>query len=85
MACGCFPIAGDIESIREWITHGENGFLVDPGNPEALGRAIVQAISNPGLRQRAAELNLEIVRERAEYQKCMRSAEEFYQQVLASN
>jgi glycosyltransferase involved in cell wall biosynthesis len=26
MACGCFPVAGDLESIREWIKHGENGF-----------------------------------------------------------
>ena len=31
MACGCFPIAGDIESIREWITPGKNGMLIDPG------------------------------------------------------
>ena len=22
MACGCLPVAGDLESIREWITHG---------------------------------------------------------------
>ena len=30
MALGCFPIAGDIESVREWITPGVNGILVDP-------------------------------------------------------
>ena len=40
LACGCFPIAGDIESLREWITPGENGLLVDPGDPEALAEAI---------------------------------------------
>src|SRR5581483_12442875 len=27
MACGAFPIATDIEANREWIAHGENGFL----------------------------------------------------------
>ena len=33
MACGCFPVAGDLESIREWIENGRNGLLVDPGQP----------------------------------------------------
>ena len=30
MACGCIPVAGDIESLREWITPGLNGLLFDP-------------------------------------------------------
>ena len=78
MACGCFPIAGDIESIREWITNGENGLLVNPLDPAALAEAILTAISQPELRHQARERNLQLVRERAEYQQVMRSAEEFY-------
>ena len=27
MTIGCFPVAGDIESLREWITPGVNGLL----------------------------------------------------------
>ncbi|RPH74349.1 glycosyltransferase, partial [bacterium] len=30
IACGCFPVAGDLESIREWITPDANGLLFDP-------------------------------------------------------
>ena len=82
MACGCFPIAGDIESIREWITPGENGLLVDPGDPEALAGAILEAIGQPKLRRQAGERNLELVGERAEYGKCMREAEEFYRKLV---
>ena len=33
MACGCLPVAGDLESIREWIKDGENGLLVDATDP----------------------------------------------------
>ena len=33
MACGCLPVAGDLESLREWITPGQNGLLVDPNDP----------------------------------------------------
>jgi glycosyltransferase involved in cell wall biosynthesis len=82
LACGCFPIAGDIESLREWISPGENGLLVDPGDPRALADAIVQAISKPELRQAAREKNLRMVKERAEYRKCMGMVAEWYQRVI---
>jgi glycosyltransferase involved in cell wall biosynthesis len=82
LACGCFPIVGDIESLREWITPGVNGLLVDPGDPNALARAILTAISHPELLQRAREQNLQLVNERAEYGKVMRAAEEFYSSVI---
>jgi glycosyltransferase involved in cell wall biosynthesis len=85
MACGCFPIAGDIESIREWITEGENGLLIDPGNPSTLAEAIVSAIKNKDLRHRAAGLNQQIIHERAEYARNMARAEEFYQTVIGKS
>jgi hypothetical protein len=78
MACGCFPIVGDLESLREWITPGVNGLLVDPGNPEGLAKAIITAIENVRLRQQAFESNLQLVKERAEYEKTMKLAEDFY-------
>jgi glycosyltransferase involved in cell wall biosynthesis len=82
MACGCFPIAGDIESLREWITPGVNGFLVDPLNPQALATAILEIIAQPDLQSQARERNLHLVKERAEYGASMRAAEDFYRQLL---
>ena len=81
MACGCFPVAGDIESLREWITPGENGFLVNPADPQALAEAILAALGDAGLRARAARQNARIIAERANYQRCMEQAEEFYENV----
>ena len=82
MACGVFPVCGDLESIREWITHGENGLLVDPTNPKLLADAIVWALKDSELRKRAAKINADIVAERADYARNMKKAEEFYQQVV---
>ncbi|RJP47170.1 MAG: glycosyltransferase [Anaerolineaceae bacterium] len=79
LACGCFPIAGDLESIREWITDGENGLLIDSGSPSALANAILQAIKDKDLRVKAAGLNREIIATRAEYARNMARADEFYQ------
>jgi glycosyltransferase involved in cell wall biosynthesis len=82
MACGAFPVAGDLESLREWITPGVNGLLVDPGDPRALADAILQGLLQPDLRQRARQVNLQLVSDRAEYGDVMRRAADFYQQMV---
>ena len=81
MACGCFPIAGDLDSIREWIQDGVNGLLIDSGNPSALAEAIIKAIKDKDLRAQAAGLNQKIIADRAEYARNMARVEEFYQRV----
>jgi glycosyltransferase involved in cell wall biosynthesis len=78
MASGCFPVVGDLESLREWITQGENGLLVDPADPAALLQAVLTALRDPGLRQQAGAINARLIADRAEYQGCMRQAREFY-------
>ena len=82
MACGCFPVVGDIESLREWITPGVNGLLVDPANPQALAEAVLVALEQPDLRQRAAAHNVELIAERAEYGRVMLQAEALYKQLI---
>jgi glycosyltransferase involved in cell wall biosynthesis len=82
MACGCFPTAGDLESIREWITPRKNGLLFDSTQPQSIADAIIHAIENKNLREKAAGLNREIISARAEYKSNMMRAEDFYNTVL---
>jgi len=82
MACGCFPLAGDLESIREWITPNENGLLFDSTDPQSIAVAILKAIENKSLRRNAAGLNREMIATRAEYTQNMHRVEKFYEQVL---
>jgi glycosyltransferase involved in cell wall biosynthesis len=84
MACGCFPVAGDLESIREWITHGKNGLLVDSSSPRAIADGILSALESKNLREQAAGLNAEIIAARADYQNCMAQVEAFYQKVIGA-
>ncbi|GAB4528738.1 MAG: hypothetical protein Fur0018_15000 [Anaerolineales bacterium] len=79
LACGCFPIAGDIESLREWITPGVNGLLVPPDDPDALAEAILRALDDAALRAAARQHNQALIRERAAYGAGMRRAETFYE------
>jgi len=85
IACGCFPVAGDLESIREWITPNENGLLFDSNDPRSIAEAIIHAIENQNLRKKAAGLNREIISARAEYESNMLKAEEFYKSVIGKS
>lgn len=78
MACGSFPVVGDIETMYEWITPGENGLVVPPGDPQALAQAVIRALDDSGLRARAARRNQEIIAERAEYAASMIQARTLY-------
>ncbi len=82
LACGCFPIAGDIETLREWITPGMNGLLVPPGDPQALANAILTTLAQPILRSRAREINLQMIRDRVDYARVMPQAHDFYKSLI---
>jgi glycosyltransferase involved in cell wall biosynthesis len=82
IACGCLPVAGDLESIREWIIPDENGLLFDSNDPHSIANALVTAIENKNLRDKAAGLNQKMITARAEYVRNMQRAEEFYGQVV---
>ena len=81
IACGCFPVAGDLESIREWITPGENGLVCEATNPQSIAAAILKAIENKRLRQTAAGLNRTMIATRAEYKSNMQRAAGFYEEI----
>ncbi len=84
MACGCLPVAGDLESIREWIKPGRNGLLVDPDDPASVAAGILEGLENESLRHQAAGENLNVINERAGYARCMATAERFYQRITAA-
>jgi glycosyltransferase involved in cell wall biosynthesis len=82
MAIGCLPVVGDIESTREWVEDGKNGFVVDPGDPGLLAEAILKGLGNADFRKNAVKVNTEIIRERAERGKVAEQVIGFYREVI---
>ncbi len=82
MACGSLPILGDIESAREWIEHGKNGLLVNPRDPHALAKAILDGLNQPELRHNAAVINQEIIKKRASLEATRPLINDFYSKFL---
>ena len=85
MACGTFPVVGDLQSIREWIEDGKNGTLVDPASADQVAMAIARALEDVEMRERAAAENIRLIEQRADYEQGMRRAHAFYEEVLASD
>jgi glycosyltransferase involved in cell wall biosynthesis len=82
MACGCFPVVGNIESMREWIQDGVNGCLVNADSLQSIANGIISALGSPSLRKAAAKQNARLVFERAEQGQSMTRAEAFYKNVI---
>jgi len=81
MALGCLPVCGDLPSIREWITPGENGLLIDPADPQALADAILQALGSAEMQEKAAEMNQEIIKKKAGIEQVRILMRKYYQDV----
>lgn len=75
MAFGCFPVVGNIESMREWIQSGVNGYLMDAADARSIADAIIQAINQPALRKKAAKYNAALIAERADLTTNMKRVE----------
>jgi glycosyltransferase involved in cell wall biosynthesis len=83
MAVGLFPIVTDIPANREWITDGENGRLVPPGEATRLAVAIIDAWRDSDLRQRAREHNARIIAARGRWVESMRPVHELFDRLCA--
>ncbi len=52
MALGCACVVTDTEGIRELITHGKSGFIVDnSAKPQEVAAFVSRVFSEPGLRE----------------------------------
>ena len=65
MAMGSFPIQTCTACADEWIVDGESGFIVPPDNPAEIAEKIVRALDDDALVDRAAKINGQTIRERA--------------------
>jgi glycosyltransferase involved in cell wall biosynthesis len=78
MWLGGIPLNGDLAPIREWITHGENGYVFPMHDPEGIARVFAQALEDRPKHHEFRARNQAIIRERADYQPCMAEVENIY-------
>ncbi len=62
MACGCPVIASKFGGIRNAITHGKDGLLIDPGNEEEFGEAIKSLLNDEKIRRTIGKAGSVLIR-----------------------
>jgi glycosyltransferase involved in cell wall biosynthesis len=78
LASGAFPVVTDIPSNREWITDGDNGFLVPIDEAGILASRILDAIRNRDFLEKSQSDNLLIVERKAFWPTNIKKLEEIY-------
>lgn len=61
MAMGRPVVTTDVAGCRMAVDHGENGFVVDPGDTEGLARAMTHFVGEPKLREAMGYISRKIV------------------------
>ena len=64
LACGLPCVASDTGGIPEWLIDGENGYLVPPGDKEALAEKLTLVLSSNELRERFSEYGQRFVEDK---------------------
>ncbi|MBM4124935.1 MAG: glycosyltransferase, partial [Nitrospira sp.] len=80
MACGAVPVLSRLPQYAELVSHGVNGFLVEP-HPDDLAEMLCHLLSDAGIRERMAGYNRAVVEELADQDKEMARMERCYRQL----
>ena len=73
MSCEALVIGSDTEPVREVITHGQNGLLVDFFKIEEIAEAVSHALSNPEDFMEIRKNARKSVKEKYDLPKCLKA------------
>ncbi|MBN1274282.1 MAG: glycosyltransferase family 4 protein [Candidatus Aminicenantes bacterium] len=82
MACGCFPILGDLPQYKEIISNKKTGIIVPLNDPESLAEAMVWTVKNPEALHHAAISNRRKVEDIADKNKEIHAMLDIYKKYL---
>jgi glycosyltransferase involved in cell wall biosynthesis len=81
MGSGAFPIVTDIPSNREWISPGQNGFLVPANEEKLLAKKIIDAIRDRALLEISRKENLSLIEEKVLWSVNIEKIKKMYSQL----
>lgn len=82
MAVGLPVITTHVGGIPDIIKDGENGFLIQPRDVDALKEKILMLVNNKELREEMGRKNRELVKEKYSWDKIAEKIREVYDEVL---
>ena len=78
MAAGKAVIATSVGGVPELITDGVNGFLVQPGDAEALAGAMIKLAEDPGVSRKMGQIGEKLAQEKFDIKIMAKEYEKLY-------
>jgi glycosyltransferase involved in cell wall biosynthesis len=85
MACGLPVVVTELEGNMEWIKNQMNGFLFPKKDFKILADRIIYLLRNEDTRKKFSAVNMQIVKDRADYEKEMSKMEDLYKELAGNN
>lgn len=82
MAAGLPMVATDVGGNREAIVDGETGFIVPPGDPDALADRLIRLLEEPLLGQKMGRAGRQRIENHFTLDRMVRETERFYDEIL---
>jgi glycosyltransferase involved in cell wall biosynthesis len=82
MALGTPVVATAVGGVPSVVRPGETGILVQPGDPEAMARAILHALDHPAETRRHVEAARRLVADTYSLERMVRAYEDLYRSLL---
>ena len=85
MACGLPVVITDSGENREWVSNGENGFVVPIKNPKLLAEKIIYLLKDEDRRVKFGKFSREIIKKRNDYYREMSGMEDIYNELIKND
>lgn len=82
MACGIFPLVSRIASNQAWLDDGKTALMFECSDPQELAEQIIRVSSDNQLHRNAAQINRDLVEQKADRTTNMLRLEEWYYRIL---
>jgi glycosyltransferase involved in cell wall biosynthesis len=82
MASGTPVVASRLGGLAEIVVDGETGFLVEPGDPDALGVRLGELLGDPARARRMGDAARRLVVERYTWDACARRCVDAYRRLV---
>ena len=78
MACGAVPVMSDFPGVREWISNGENGLLVEPQDADGVASSITKLLTDTEKRKKMSQKAVETIQTHGDQEIWWPRLEELY-------
>ncbi|OGX44589.1 MAG: hypothetical protein A3I71_04485 [Omnitrophica WOR_2 bacterium RIFCSPLOWO2_02_FULL_63_16] len=83
MACGLPVVVADAYGNREWVSHGQHGWMYPAGDSQAFEAAIRDAVDQRHLWEAMGRANVAVTSRRADWRESVRSLTAAHRRLLA--